>query len=84
MHGGVSLRIDGTKPYSFRSLVTWPGTENYDDAVRLGVEEILRERFGNLDQVAIVLESISWDEISSTYYGFNRAARAAILGAFEV
>ena len=84
MHGGVTLRFDGSKPYSFTSLVTWPGAENYDEPVRLGVEDVLREKLGGLERVAVVLVSISWNEISSTSFGFNRAARAATLGAFEV
>ena len=84
MHGGVSLKFDGSKPFSFTSLVSWPGAENFDEPVRLGVEEVLREKLGSLEHVAVVLVSISWNEISSTHFGFNRAARAATLGAFEV
>ena len=84
MHGAVTLRFDGTKHYSFTSLVSWPGKENMDEAVRLGVEEALREKLGGLERVAVVLISIGWNEVSSTELGFKRAGRAATLCAFEV
>ncbi len=84
MHGGVTLQFDELKPYSFTSLVNWPTAENYDEPVRLAVEEVMREKLGNIEAVAVVLVAISWNQVSSTQHGFHKAARAAALAAFDI
>jgi hypothetical protein len=83
IHGSVTLQFDGNKPYSFTSHARWPHGENYEDAIRLAVETVLRAKLGSLDRVAVVLKSIDVDPFSSCQAGFERAARAAALSLFQ-
>jgi hypothetical protein len=46
-HGGVRLRFDSLRPYSFESRAQWPD-DNYDAQVRAAVEHVLLERCGAL------------------------------------
>lgn len=84
IHGAVTLLFDGSRRYSFKSDALWPRTDNYEDVVRIAIEEALQQVQGHLDSPAVILKSIQWDEVSSCKSGFERAARSAILAAFEV
>ncbi len=84
VHGGVSLRFDSQRPYSFESRARWPAGDNYEAQVRAAVESVLLERCGALETCRVVLESIVWDEVNSCVIGFERAARAATEMAFVV
>ena len=81
--GGVRLRFDSLRPYSFESRAQWP-TDNYDAQVRAAVERVLLERCGTLHMCQVVLEDIVWDEVDSCAIGFEKAARAATEMAFVV
>ena len=82
-HGGVRLRFDSLRPYSFESRAQWPD-DNYDAEVRAAVEHVLLERCGALDRCQVVLEDIIWDVVDSSAIGFEKAARAATEMAFMV
>lgn len=84
IHGAVTLQFEGSKQYEFRSTASWPGGDNYEEAVRLAVEGTLKEIQGHLRSPGVLLKKIEWNEISSCQAGFERAARAATLAAFEV
>jgi hypothetical protein len=84
VHGGVSLRFDSLRPYSFESRARWPAEANYEAQVRAAVESVLLERCGALDVCHVVLESIAWHEVDSCAIGFEKAARAATEMAFAV
>jgi hypothetical protein len=56
----------------------------HDDATRLVVEATLNEVQGHLLSPSVILKKIEWDEASSCQVGFEKAARAATLAAFEV
>lgn len=84
IQGAVTLQFDGTKAYSFKSEASWPNTDNYEDAVRKVIEETLLMVQGHMDSPKVILRSIQWHEVSSCQFGFERAARAATLAAFEV
>jgi hypothetical protein len=83
VHGGVTLSFDSLQPYSFSSEASWPGGDNYESAVRQGVEGELLRHLGSLTRTRVVLKRISWDSVSSCQAGFERAARAATSAAFE-
>jgi hypothetical protein len=81
IRGGVTLQFDSSQPYTFTSHAHWP-VESYESAVRAEVEQVLREKFGNLERVKVVLTRIMWDDVASNEMGFRRAARAAAEAAF--
>ena len=83
LHGGVRLRFDSMQQYSFMSQATWPTTDNYEDAIRTSIEEVLAEKMGRLTSTSVVLLGVTWDVISSCEAGFRMAARAATLSAFQ-
>jgi len=83
VHGAVTLNFDSSQPYAFVSHAAWPA-DNYETAVRDGVEGVLRERLGALEKTRVVLKRIVWDEVNSCEVGFKRAAEAATRAAFEV
>jgi hypothetical protein len=82
VHGGVRLRFDALRPYSFESRAKWPATDNYETQIRAAVESVLLERCGALDRCQVVLEDIIWDQVDSCVMGFEKAARAAAEMAF--
>src|SRR5262249_6000097 len=82
IHGSVSLRFDGSRPYSFVSRAQWPDSGNYENAVRTAVEGVLLDKLGSLDRVAVALPRIQFDPIHSCQVGFERAARRATLSLF--
>jgi hypothetical protein len=84
VHGGLRLRFDSLRPYSFESHVQWPSSDNYEVEIRREVEAVLKERLGSLDRCQVVLEGITWDPVNSCGAGFARAARAATEMAFQV
>ena len=84
VHGAVTLQFDGLLPYSFVSQAKWPTGGNYDAAVRRAVEAALSDRLGALERVAVTLKRIEFDPVNSSQLGFERAARAATLAAFDV
>jgi hypothetical protein len=84
IHGGVTLVFDSLLPYAFASEVTWPTSDNYENAIREAVEGVLLEKLGNLNFTRVVLRKISWHKVDSCELGFRRAARAATLAALEV
>jgi hypothetical protein len=85
IHGAVTLQFEAGRPYSFSSNAHWPSSgDNYEQAIRLTVEETLTAVQGHLNTTSVLLKSIEWDDISSCHSGFERAARAATLAAFEV
>ena len=82
VHGAVTLQFDSLQKYSFSSSARWPEGENYDDAIRIAVEETLKNSQGHLESPAVLLKQIQWDEISSCEAGFKNAAKAATAAAF--
>lgn len=84
IHGAVTLQFDSHLPYSFESHAIWPTSDNYEMAIQETVEEILRERLGDLSKTRVLLKRVGWDEVNSCESGFRRAARAATNAAFEV
>jgi len=84
IHGGLTLRFDSLRPYSFVSRAQWPESDNYELAVREAVEQALVDRQGHIKSTRVVLERIEWDSINSCELGFRRAATAATRAAFEV
>ena len=81
--GAVVLHFARAASFSFTSNATWPD-ENFDMAVREGVEDVLRQRLSTADSVAVVLKSIEWDAVASCALGFKQAASAATQAAFVV
>ena len=79
---GLTLEFDALRPYSFVSRAEWP-EQNHDESVREVVEEVLMERLGSLERVAVVLKSIEFHEVDSSEMAFRRAARAATEAAFR-
>jgi hypothetical protein len=84
IHGAVTLRFDSHLKYEFVSKAIWPTSDNYENAVREAVEQVLLERLGNLNKTRVELRRIAWDEVNSCEAGFRRAALAATKAAFEV
>ncbi len=84
IHGGVTLQFDGHLPYRFVSTAKWPGSDSYEPAIRETIEEVLRERQGNLGTTQVTLKHISWDEMNSCEVGFRRATLVAARAAFEI
>jgi hypothetical protein len=84
IHGALRLRLNSTRPYSFRSEAQWPDGVDYTVFVREAVEAVLIERLGSLSQTEVVLRTISFDPVNSCAEGFRRAARAAVEPAFSV
>jgi hypothetical protein len=66
------------------SRAQWPGTDNYDTAIREAVEQVLKERQGHTESTLVVLTHVEWDKVDSCEIGFKRAAAAATRAAFEV
>ena len=83
IQAGVTLQFVPSRSYEFISKVQWP-SDNCETAVREGVEEVLRERHGNLNSIRVTLTKVEWDEISSSRLAFRNAAKAATRAAFEV
>jgi hypothetical protein len=83
MHGGVELRFESGDSFSFSSNASWPSPDNYETAIRQGVEGVLMERFGALSAVRVTLEGVSWDPINSCEAGFRCAARAATIACLD-
>lgn len=81
--GSVVLHFSSAASFSFTSEVQWP-EDNYDTAVREGVEDVLRRRLAGTDSATVVLKSIEWDEVASCADGFKRAAAVATEAAFVV
>lgn len=84
VHGGVTLSFQASSQYEFVSQSQWPEADNYDSAVREGVEHVFMQRYGTLSGVKVILEQISWDSINSSKSGFHHAAVAATLAAISV
>lgn len=84
MHGAVTLQFDSLRSYSFTSNVRWPDGNNYDEPVRLAIEETLQEMQGHIKGPSVLLKGIEWDDVSSCQSAFVRAAKAATRAAFEV
>lgn len=84
VHGGVTLRFNSTRPYSFASQAQWPSSDNYTPAIREFVEATLRECQGHVDSTAVLLVRIDWDDVNSCEIGLRNAAAAATLSAFRV
>ena len=82
--GGLTLRFDALRPYAFESRALWPSSDNYDEAIRQAVEQVLRDRQGDLASTLVTLVAIEWDEFASCEFGFRKAATAATLAAFQV
>jgi hypothetical protein len=84
IHGAVTLQFDELKSYSFTSNVRWPEGDNYDEPVRLAIEETLREMQGHINSPSVLLKGIEWNETSSCQPAFVLAAKAATRAAFDV
>jgi hypothetical protein len=84
VHGGVTLQFDALQPYGFSSRAQWPDAGNYETAVREAVEQVLRERQGQIETTQVILKAIEWDEVASCEVGFRKASQAATRAAFEV
>jgi hypothetical protein len=84
VHGGLRLRFDLSRPYSFESIARWPSADNYEAQIRRAVEAVLVERLGSLTRCQVTLEDIVWDPVNSCEVGFARAASAAAEMAFRV
>ena len=84
VHGGLTLQFDSLQPYAFVSRAQWPGTDNYETSIREAVEQVLRERQGQMESTLVVLKHIEWDDVASCEIGFKRAAAAATHAAFEI
>ncbi len=83
VHGAVALQFSRAPSFQFMSVVTWPGSDNFDYAVAEAVRDALAAR-GVLDQTSCKLISVEWDAVASCRSGFTAAARAATLAALEV
>lgn len=81
-HGAVRIKFDSLQPYSFTSLAFWPEEDNYEEHVRMGIEQALTELTGSLENTKVVLVEIDFNEIDSTPYGFQTAAYVATYNAF--
>jgi len=84
IHGAVTLQFDGLRSYSFTSNVLWPEGGDYEEPVRLAIEETLQEIQGHINSPSVLLKGIEWDKVSSCQTAFVRAAKAATRAAFEV
>lgn len=83
VHGGVKLGFTPAKSFSFHSTATWPTSDDYTNVVEAAVREALAEK-GIADNAACTLIAVNWHEVNSCQKGFELAARAATLAAFEV
>jgi hypothetical protein len=83
IHGAVTLMFAPADRYSFNSEATWPGTDNFTQAVESAVSEVLALR-GVLSATSVLLKSVEWDGVNSCELGFRAAARPAAEAAFEV
>ncbi len=70
IHGAVTLSFDSLRPYSFVSKASWPESDNYDEAIRKAVEEVLLECQGSLDKTQVILKRVGWDRVASCELGF--------------
>jgi hypothetical protein len=84
VHGAVTLQFDASGPFSFRSEISWPTSDNYDRAVHEEVQAVIRKLQGHLDCTSVKLTAIEWDDVASCESGFRQAARAATEAAFRV
>jgi hypothetical protein len=84
VHGGITLQFDSLRPYAFVSQACWPGTDDYDGAIRQAVEQTLPELQGHMGSTLVVLKRIEWDDVGSCEFGFRTAAAVATRAAFEV
>lgn len=84
IHGSVTLSFDSLRPYSFVSKASWPESDNYEEAVRKAVEEVLIECQGSLDKTHVTLKRVGWDSVASCEFGFIKAAQAATREAFNI
>jgi hypothetical protein len=84
VHGAVTLLFDSNLPYEFVSTAVWPTSDNYESAIREGVEAVLLERIGRLSKTRVLLKRIAWNEVASCEIGFHRAAITATKVAFDV
>lgn len=74
IHGAVTLSFDSLQPYTFVSKAFWSESDNYDEAIRKSVEEVLLECQGSLEKTQVILKSIGWDSVNSSQDGFIKAA----------
>ena len=84
VHGAVTLQFDGSRSYSFSSNASWPEGDNYEEAIRVAIEETLRTVQGHLNAPSVSLIGIEWNDVSSCQSGFESAAKAATRAVFEV
>ena len=83
IHGELTLQFDGLQPYKFSSTAIWPDKDNYEAVVQKTIEKTLMEIQGHIESPSVLLKNIVWDDVSSCSVGFESAARAATLAAFE-
>lgn len=83
IHGGVTLAFTPAPEYSFASIVVWPSRDNYESAIRRGIEEALVRRTGSLPPLRATLEEIAWHDVNSCEQGFEIAGRIATDAAWE-
>jgi hypothetical protein len=83
-HGAVTLQFDSDLPYEFVSTAVWATSDNYENAIREGVEAVLLDRLGSLAKTRVLLKRIAWDDAASCEAGFRSAAIAATKAAFNV
>ena len=83
IHGGVTLSFEPADTFTFASTVEWPSRDNYEHAVRRGIEAAFLESDGGLPASRVTLTGIVWNDLASCEAGFQAAARIATSAALE-
>jgi hypothetical protein len=77
MKAGLTLAYEGQYPLTFKSVVAWPKTENYESAIRTGMLDILLKDGSPIVGGIFQLVSVQIDSIDSSEISFRLAAREA-------
>jgi hypothetical protein len=83
VHGGVTLQFSVATSFNFTSTAVWPRSDDCTVAVERAVLGALEEK-GVANKTACRLVAVRWHDVDSCQQGFECAARAATLAAFEV
>lgn len=80
VYAKVVLSASPADSYSFESEAIWPQSDNYEEAIRKGILDILSTIPDSELGIRIVLKEIGWHEVNSNEVGFYQAAKLAALG----
>jgi hypothetical protein len=75
IYGSVSITVEPNSKFEFISSADWP-VENYEEAVLEAILDVfLTESFEPLLGIKVILNSIQWHNIDSSYLGYYLASK---------